>query len=123
MSEKQSIGLAEFIKQVKTELLTPSDAEDIPLLNVDSVELELQVAVKKEDGGKIGFNLSVLTGEAADKLNKEQVQTVKVTLSPLLDKEKLLALYLKKNPDKKDLFIEQSIEGGTKKEGELGAGL
>ncbi len=111
----QSIGLAEFIKQVKAELLAPPEVEDdIPLLSVDSVELELQVAVKKEDGGKIGFNLSVLTGEAADKLAKEQMQTVKVTLSPLLDKEKLLRLYLKKNPDKKGIFIEQALEGGTK---------
>ncbi|NES82596.1 MAG: hypothetical protein F6K10_14940 [Moorea sp. SIO2B7] len=109
------MDLADFIKQVKAELLTPpKEGDDIPLLSVDSVELELRVVVKKEDGGNIGFNLSVLTGEAADKLNEEQMQTVKVTLSPLLDKEKLLRLYLKKNPDKKDEFLEQALEGGTK---------
>jgi hypothetical protein len=120
----ESIELAEFIKKVKADLLTPPEEnEDIPLLSVDSVELELQVAVQKEDGGKIGFNLSVLTGEAADKINQQQIQKVKLTLSPLLNKQELRAAYLKRNPDKKELFIDTNIRGGMQNPEELGKGM
>lgn len=120
----ESIELAEFIKKVKADLLTPPEEnEDIPLLSVDSVELELQVAVQKEDGGKIGFNLSVLTGEAADKINQQQIQKVKLTLSPLLNKQELRAAYLKRNPDKKELFIDTNIAGGMQNPEELAQGM
>lgn len=114
MAENQNnpIGLAELIEQVKQDLLKPpTDLEDIPLLNVDSVELELQVTVQRENGGKIGFNLmSIISGEAADKVSEDNIQKVKVTLSPLLDKQKLLALYLRNHPDKKAELIKAATE-------------
>lgn len=114
MSDNQNhpIGLGELIEQVKQDLLSPpSDSEDPPVLNVDSIELELQVTVQRENGGKIGFNLmSVFSGEAADKVSENNVQKVKVTLSPLLDKQKLLALYLQRNPEKKEEIIKAATE-------------
>lgn len=111
-NQNNPIGLAELIEQVKQDLLKPpTDSEDIPLLNVDSVELELQVTVQRENGGKIGFNLmSILSGEAADKVSEDNIQKVKVTLSPLLDKQKLLALYLKRHPEKKEEIIKAATE-------------
>ena len=57
MSDESSIGLAELIQQVKEELLTqaPDGEKDIPIFAVDSVELELQVTVKKL--GKAGRSI------------------------------------------------------------------
>jgi hypothetical protein len=110
---KKSIGLGELIKQVKAELLsTSNNSQDNPLLSVDSVELELQVTVQKEDNGQIGFNvLSAFSGEVSQGINQETIQKIKVTLSPLLDKEKLLALYLKENPQQKQELIQQLVNG------------
>ncbi|MDJ0680786.1 MAG: hypothetical protein QNJ18_13075 [Xenococcaceae cyanobacterium MO_167.B52] len=111
-NQNNPIGLAELIEQVKQDLLKPpADSEDIPLLNVDSIELELQVTVQRENGGKIGFNLmSIISGEAADKVSEDNIQKVKVTLSPLLDKQKLLALYLRNHPEKKEEIIKAATE-------------
>lgn len=108
-SDKNSIGLAELIEQVKQELLTPSlDKEgDIPLLSVDSVELELQVTVKKE--GKGGVKIYVL--ELGGGGSRDDVQKVKVTLSPMIGKEKLLELYRKRHPERLQELVDQSIEG------------
>lgn len=109
-NQENTIGLAELIEQVKQELLTPpADSEDIPLLSVDSVELELQVSVQRQDGGKIKINvMSLLSGEVADQVSKGNINKVKVTLSPLVDKQKLLALYLQRHPEKKEKIIETS---------------
>jgi hypothetical protein len=110
---KKSIGLGELIKQVKAELLsTSNNSQDNPLLSVDSVELELQVTVQKEDNGQIGFNvLSAFSGEVSQGINQETIQRITVTLSPLLDKEKLLALYLKENPQQEQELIQQLVNG------------
>ncbi|MEH2368485.1 trypco2 family protein [Nostoc sp.] len=114
MANDQSnpIGLAELIEQVKQELLTPSaEEDDVPLLSVDSVELELQVTVQRQDGGKIKINvMSLFSGELADKFSKDNMHKVKVTLSPLVDKQKLIALYLQRNPEKKEEIIKASTE-------------
>ncbi|NET16266.1 MAG: hypothetical protein F6K08_27300 [Okeania sp. SIO1H6] len=107
MSNESSIGLAELIQQVKQELLTqaPDSETDIPIFAVDSVELELQVTVKKE--GKGGIKIYVL--ELGGGSSRDDVQKVKVKLSPLLNKEQLLAIYKKKYPEHfKDLLINSS---------------
>ena len=53
-NDKSSIDLAEFIQQVKEDLLsvTPGKDKDAPFLFVESVELELQVTAKRT--GKAG---------------------------------------------------------------------
>ncbi|HBL13533.1 MAG TPA: hypothetical protein DD379_19480, partial [Cyanobacteria bacterium UBA11162] len=96
MAEEKLIGLAELIKQVKRELLpvtsdqqATSDQEtEVPLLSVDTIELELQVTVRDE--GKVGLKLYVF--EAGGGGSRDDVQKVKVTLSPLLNKEMRLRL-------------------------------
>lgn len=112
MSEQNLIGLSELIEQVKQELLTtsPENENDIPLLSVDSVELELQVTVKNE--GKAGIKIYVL--ELGGGNSQDDVQKVKVTLSPLLNKEQMLAIYKKKYPERWNELLETSIEGGMK---------
>jgi Trypsin-co-occurring domain 2 len=108
------IGLAEFIQQVKRELLTtyPDSENDTPLLSVDSVELELQVTVKKEGSG--GIKIKVLQfggGEISGKLSRDDVQKVKVKLSPLVSKEALINTYGKQNPEKYQEFVDQTLRG------------
>ncbi|MEM7714521.1 MAG: trypco2 family protein [Cyanobacteria bacterium P01_A01_bin.68] len=112
MPNENLIGLTELIKQVKQELLTtsPENENDIPFLSVDSVELELQVTVKNE--GNAGIKIYVL--ELGGKSSQDDVQKVKVKLSPLLTKEQLLAVYGKKYPERWKELLETSIEGGIK---------
>jgi Trypsin-co-occurring domain 2 len=111
------IGLAEFIQQVKQELLAtyPENENDTPFLSVDSVELELQVTVKREGGGRAKINvLTFGSGEVSGKVSRDDVQKVTVKLSPLLSKENLLKAYYQKNPEKWQKFLDTSVEGGTK---------
>ena len=88
----QPIGLSELIDQVKQELLTPPDKDgEPPVFFVDSVELELQVTAKRE--GNAGVKIDVVSiggGEAGGALSQEKTHTVKVTLSPLFEKAKLV---------------------------------
>jgi hypothetical protein len=112
MSDENLIGLAELIQQVKQELLiiSPSNEQEVPFLSVDSVELELQVTVKKE--GKGGVKIYVLEVGASG--SRDDVQKVKFTLSPLVNKATLLKAYSKKNPDRMEEFLEQCLKGVTK---------
>lgn len=96
----ETIGLSELIDKVKQDLLfqasqKPNGKGDIPpILFVDSVELELQVTVKRE--GNAGVKIDVLSvggGQAGGAVAQEKVHTVKVTLSPLFEKEQLVAWY------------------------------
>jgi Trypsin-co-occurring domain 2 len=109
---QESIGLAEFIQQVKQDLLSvaPGKEKDAPFLFVESVELELQVTVKRtgKAGAKGSIKIEVLgTGgeiglEAGGDLGRDDVQKVKVKLSPLFDKDYLLKTY-------KDIHSEQVL--------------
>lgn len=112
MPNENLIGLTELIEQVKKELLTnsPGNENDIPFLSVDSVELELQVTVKNEAKG--GMKIYVL--ELGGGSSQDDVQKVKVTLSPLLNKEQRLAIYKKKYPERWKELLETSVEGGIK---------
>jgi hypothetical protein len=113
MPQEKLIGLAELIEQVKRELLpTTSDQETaVPLLSVDTIELELQVTVRKE--GKAGLKVYVF--EAGGGGSRDDVQKVKVTLSPLLSKEMRLRLLHKKlRPEQWRELLEQNVEALTK---------
>ena len=107
----ESIGLAELIQQVKQELLTPpEDENNIPFLSVESLELELQVTVKKEGKGGIKIHVLDIGGGGS----RDDVQKVKIKLSPLVNKETLLKIYYKNNPERWQEFLEQSVAGGIK---------
>lgn len=115
----QSIGLAELVQQVKEELLStvPGQSSDAPILFVDSVELELKVTVSRE--GKGGVKINVLSfggGELGGTLKQEDVHTVKVNLSPLFDKERLMEFYQMLHSDKVPITVKRSLEALLKGE-------
>lgn len=112
MSDENLIGLSELIDQVKRELLStsPDQEEDLPLLCVDSIELELQVTVRKE--GKAGLKLYVL--DLGGGGSRDDVQKVKVKLSSLFTREELRAIYKKKYPKRWHAVLEQGLEGALK---------
>jgi len=83
---------------------------DIPLLSVDEVELELQVTVKKEAKGGIKIYVLELGGGGS----RDDVQKVKVKLSPIVNKETLLGLYRKRHPERLNELVDTVIEGTFK---------
>ena len=92
----ESIGLAELIEKVKSELLTPPNSKEksVPFLFIDNLELELQVVVKKD--AKTGLKIDVLGLGGANiggDVAQQNLQKVKVTLSPLLTKEEMKEHY------------------------------
>ena len=119
----QSIGLAELIQQVKQELLStvPGKAKEAPLLLVSSVEVEAQVTVKRE--GKAGIKIDVLSvggGELGGGISRDDVHKVKVTLSPLFDKERLMEFYQTLQADQVPTSVKQSMDALFKgEEGDL----
>jgi hypothetical protein len=103
---ESEITLQELIYQVKSELLRPNPALEAkdpdPLFFVDGIELELSVKVSKERGG--GIKLSVLDfaeGSLERKTASEYVHVVKVSLSPLMSKESIMAEILKDSEKRK----------------------
>jgi hypothetical protein len=112
MSKENPIGLAELIEQVKQELLsTQMDAkETVPLFSVDEVSLELKLAVRKE--GKAGLQIHVV--ELGAGVGRDDVQTVKVTLSPLISKEDRVRLFKTRYPERWQALEETSIEAALK---------
>ena len=97
---KNEIGLQELIYQVKNELLVPNQAQRAkdadPLFFIDKVELEIAVKVQKE--GSSGIKLSVLSFaelNAGASVTKERGHVIKVSLSPLVTRESVLADVLK----------------------------
>ncbi|MCP2731406.1 trypco2 family protein [Limnofasciculus baicalensis] len=126
--DKESIGLAEFIQQVKQDLLSvvPGKDKDAPFLFVESVELELQVTVKRSGkaGGKGSIKINVLgTGgeigvEGGGELGRDDVHKVNVKLSPIFDKERLLEFYQTLHPDLVLQTVKKSVDGILKGDGE-----
>ena len=99
MNENQSgsIGLAELIEQVKQELLSTctygEPGSDVPVFFVDSVELEIQVSVRREGTGQIKLGVLSFGAEAGGGLSRDDVHTVKVSLSSLFSKDRILEFY------------------------------
>ncbi len=112
MPDENLIGLSELIDQVKRELLStsPDKEQDLPLLCVDSIELELQVTVKKE--GKAGFKIYVF--ELGTGASRDDVQKVKVKLSSLFTREELLAIYKNKYPERWHEVMEKGMKSSLK---------
>ncbi len=101
----ESMGLTELIEKVKQDLLATTDkgAIDAPVFFVDTVELELKVSAKRDTGG--GIKIDVLPfipiGAGADmkaNVSYENAHTIKVKLSPLYDKAKILEWQHTRNP-------------------------
>lgn len=96
----ETIGLAEYIDKVKQDLKQFSVDEKDKWLAIDEIEIEFSVVATREAGGsgKFSFKLGVpMIGETGvelggeGKLGREKVQTVRIKLSPLLDKAQIVA--------------------------------
>lgn len=111
MTQENSVGLAELIEKVKQELLI-SDLKsgEAPFLSVDEVSLELQVTVQKE--GDAGIKIYVI--QIGGKLSRDDVQIIKVTLTPLLSKEERLKQYEQRYPGGAAAVARASILGTLK---------
>ncbi len=118
-NDQNSIGLAEFIQQVKQDLLTvaPGKDKDVPILFVESVELELQVTAKRT--GKVGTKGSVkinvlgtggeFGGEVGGDISNDRVHKVTVKLSPLFDQSRLQEFYETLHSDQIPTAIRNSL--------------
>lgn len=120
-NHQSSIGLAEFIQQVKQDLLSvaPGKDKDAPFLFVESVELELQVTVKRigKAGAKGSIKINVLGtggevgGEVGGDLGRDDVHKVKVKLSPLFEKDRLMEFYQTLHSDQVPTTVKNSLAG------------
>jgi hypothetical protein len=94
-SKKESIGLADLIQQVRSELIqsVEGSGSDVPLFAVDEVELEIGVTIAKRAEGGLDIKVVQLgaSGERSD------VHRVSVRLLPLLTLEERRAELRKKN--------------------------
>ena len=111
--DPKPIGLAELIYQVKRELLNPDSRTDdpVPLFAVDEIELEVAVTVSRE--GQAGINIQVLN--VGGSASREDAQTVRVKLKPLLSREELLTDLRKRNPGLSAAVTDESqalLKGG-----------
>ena len=108
MSEKlNEIGLGELISKVKQELASTN--KDNPVFIVETVELELQVAVSRETEikgevkAKADLKINILsfdffklgevegTVEGSKKNNNETIHTIRITLTPAILNDKIMA--------------------------------
>jgi hypothetical protein len=112
MSGTSRIGLAELVNELKRELLSleTDTEENVPLFSVDQVELELQVAVTKEAGGGLLIQVIQLGG----RVERQDVQTVKVTLTPLFEKEERLQYLKAQHPENWQALQEGQIQATFK---------
>ncbi|HIK18776.1 MAG TPA: hypothetical protein IGS53_26315 [Leptolyngbyaceae cyanobacterium M33_DOE_097] len=121
MLEKNSIGLADLIAKVKNELIYVDleQEKEAPVFWVNSVELELQVTVKRE--GKGGIKVYVV--EAGAGISRDDVQKIKVSMTPLLTREEIRKLYQEKFPEKVREVFGKSLDMMKGNTDNLDAGL
>ncbi|MFK7848574.1 MAG: trypco2 family protein [Rhodothermales bacterium] len=113
MKKENTLGLTEFIAQVKQDLLTHEmDASTPPLFSIDEITLELQVTVEKTGG--TGVNISVL--QAGVQKTALDTQTIQVKLTPLLSREQRITLLQEKYPELWKKTVISSAESLTRGE-------
>jgi hypothetical protein len=95
MSKDQPISLSEFIWQVKKDLLDRQLSKDdpVPLFAIDEIEVEVSVTASREAEGSAGLNLTILgvglEAGGTGTVGKENAQTVRIKMTPLLSKAEL----------------------------------
>ena len=77
--QEEPIGINEMITRIKEELLRVRDTTQ-PLFKIKQVALEISFTVERDAGGGISFQ--VVRGDV--KKPWSEVQTVKVTLDPIV---------------------------------------
>lgn len=112
MPEENPICLAELIEQVKRELLsTETDTQQtVPIFTVDEVVLELQVTMRREGKGGLKIYVLQLGGSAS----RDDVQKLKVTLTPLLSKEERIKFVKERYPEAWKAMEKTSVKASIK---------
>jgi hypothetical protein len=109
----ESIGLAEFIAEVKRELMEPlpGGVDPVPLLSVEDINVECKVTLTKQ--GKAGIHIHVI--ELGGTAGRDDVHTVTVKLSPLVSREQRLALLSQRGQLKaiEDAAVTNMVKGAT----------
>jgi hypothetical protein len=115
MEDEKPIGLAELIHKVKQELLASDiqQRDSALLFSVDEVELELQVIVKKE--AKAGVAIYVV--ELGAGAGRDDMQRIKIKLTPLLSKEERISFYKKQNPENWESLVARVTQATFKDAG------
>jgi hypothetical protein len=92
----EDVGLLDLIYQVKNELLARrpvEEAKGLPALFwIDQIELELSVAVTREQGGTVKLSVLPVSAELAGSRAEERGHIVKVRLTPLFSREEMGSL-------------------------------
>lgn len=115
----QEIGLQELIDQVKQELLAPNKDPN-PLFFIDKIELEMAVKVTKEADGNIKISvLNFFEGGAGGSLTRERGHVVKVSISPLLERDEIVKKF-KDDPHTHEAIKRASQKAFTKESGMAG---
>src|SRR5437762_11108486 len=113
------VGLKELIEKVKHELLASNNNQN-QLLFIDKIELEIAVKVTKEGDGNVKVAvLNFFEVGAGGALTGERGNVVRVSLSPLLEREKILKT-LADNEQKYKAILQDSVKALVKEDGMVG---
>lgn len=116
----EAIGLQELIFQIKQELLAPNPAQrakdPYPLFFIDKIDLEIAVKVSRTSNA--GIKLTVMDfaeASSGKSMAHERGHVVRVSLTPLLSRDELVAEALK-DPRVREIIAKRSphavIKGG-----------
>ena len=85
--EDDFVGLSDTIQCLRNELAHAmhDGAKSRVKFELGPIELELQVAVSREKKGEGGVQFWVLNAGAAGSVNQSVLQTLKLTLTPVVD--------------------------------------
>ncbi|NQV25799.1 MAG: hypothetical protein HQ518_15685 [Rhodopirellula sp.] len=83
-TETGKFPLSQVVNQLRSELkeLQKTAQEHELQFSLEGVEVELQVGLSAEIGGKIGFNCWIYQAEVSPNAKRENVQTIRLTLKP-----------------------------------------
>lgn len=80
----EGVELSKMLASLRKELETAQqegDGKDIKFA-IDDIELELQLTVAKEAGGKAGVKFWVVNAETGAKVTSQSIQKIKLNLKP-----------------------------------------
>ena len=95
----ETIGLQDVIEQVKSELLARNPAaaarDAYPLFHIDRIELEIETRISRSADGSVKLTVLDFELNAGGSTARERGHVVRLSLTPLLSREALLAEALK----------------------------
>ncbi len=112
---ENSFSLKSLIEAAKKDLMQASQDDSNPLFFVEKLDIEVAVRITQEAKG--GVNIQILElggGQSSEKANK-----IKLSLSPILNRDEKRALLQQKNPEIWEQIESASITALTKGDEDL----